>query len=43
MDRDRAELESQNLRLMAENASLKVDLERFRRLERLMADTGRLP
>ena len=43
VDRDRAELESQNLRLMAENASLKVDLERFRRLERLMADTGRLP
>lgn len=43
VDRDRAKLESQNLRLMAENASLKVDIERFRRLERLMADTGRLP
>jgi hypothetical protein len=42
-DKDRAELEAQNLRLMAENASLRLDLERFRRLERLMAETGKLP
>jgi hypothetical protein len=42
VDQDRAELEALNLRLMAENASLKVELERFRRLERLMAESGKL-
>ena len=43
VDGDRAALEAQNLRLMAENASLHAELERFRRLERIMAATGRLP
>ena len=43
VDADRAALEAQNLRLMAENASLRLELERFRRLERLMASTGKLP
>jgi len=42
-DEDRAELETRILDLMAENASLKRELERFRRLERLMLDTGKLP
>lgn len=42
IDQDRAELEAENLRLMAENASLKLELERFRRLEVLMAETGKL-
>ena len=43
VDRRTTELEAQNLRLLAENASLRADLERFRRLDRLMASTGRLP
>lgn len=42
-DQDRADLEAMNLRLLAENAALRQEIERFRRLERLMADTGRLP
>jgi len=43
VDEDRAALESDNLRLRAENASLKIELERFRRLELLMTATGKLP
>jgi hypothetical protein len=43
VDRDRAELEAQNLRLMAENASLRREVERWRRLNRVMTETGRLP
>ena len=43
IDRRTNDLETQNLRLLAENASLKVDLERLRRLEQLMVTTGRLP
>ena len=43
IDADRSALEAQNLRLMAENASLRLELELLRRLERLMAATGRLP
>lgn len=42
VDKDRADLEAQNLRLMAENASLLAELGRLRRLERIMTDTGRL-
>ena len=42
-DKDRANLEAQNLRLMAENMSLRLELERYRRLERLMAETGKMP
>lgn len=42
-DRDRAELEDRNLRLMAENSSLKIEVSRYRRLEALMAGTGKLP
>lgn len=43
IDQDRADLEAMNLRLLAENAALRKEIERFRRLERLMADTGRFP
>ena len=43
VDQDRADLEAQNLRLMAENASLRRDLERLRRLETLMTTNGKLP
>ncbi len=43
LDADRAALEAQNLRLMVENASLRAELERFRRMERLMTETGKLP
>lgn len=42
-DKDRAELESQNLRLMAEIGSLRHELERLRRLESHMAETGKFP
>jgi hypothetical protein len=43
VDTDRAELEAQNLRLMAENASLHREMERWRRMNALMTETGRLP
>ncbi len=43
VDKDRSDLEAQNLRLMAENASLLAELGRLRRLERIMTETGRLP
>lgn len=43
VDKDRADLEAQNLRLMAENASLLGELGRLRRLERIMTETGKLP
>ncbi|WP_374377729.1 hypothetical protein [Dongia sp.] len=43
VDEDRAALEAQNLKLMAENASLRREIERFRRLESIMAETGKLP
>lgn len=43
VDKDRADLEAQNLRLMAENASLLTELGRLRRLERIMTETGKLP
>jgi hypothetical protein len=43
IDRDRAELETQNLKLMAENASLRNELTRLKRLNALMAETGKLP
>jgi len=43
VDSDRAELEAQNLRLMAENAALRRELERWRRLNAVMAQTGKMP
>jgi hypothetical protein len=43
IDRDRAALESENLKLMAENASLRQDLARFTRLSALIAETGKVP
>jgi hypothetical protein len=43
VDADRADLEAQNLRLMAENASLRRELERWRHLNAIMSETGRLP
>ena len=42
VDTDRRALESLNLRLMAENASLRKELERWRRLNALLAETGKL-
>ncbi|HVI90618.1 MAG TPA: hypothetical protein VM659_20125 [Dongiaceae bacterium] len=42
-DRDRSALEEQNLRLMAENASLRREVERLRRVEDLMLHTGKTP
>lgn len=43
IDQDRADLEAENLKLLAENASLRRELERLRRLDRLMTQTGKLP
>ncbi|WP_424631412.1 hypothetical protein [Bradyrhizobium sp. SYSU BS000235] len=43
VDAERAQLESLNLRLMAENASLRRELERWRRLNDIMTLSGRLP
>jgi hypothetical protein len=43
VDADRSELEAQNLRLMAENASLRREVDRWRRLNAVMAETGKLP
>jgi hypothetical protein len=40
---DQHALEEQNLRLLAENASLRRELERLTRLSAMMAETGRLP
>jgi len=42
-DDDRSKLENRVLDLLAENAALKRELERLRRLERLMTETGKLP
>lgn len=42
-DQERNALEARNLLLLAEIAALRRELERLRRLERLMAETGRLP
>jgi len=43
VDGDRANLESQNLQLMAENAALRRELVRLQRLNILLAETGKLP
>ncbi|NYZ13378.1 hypothetical protein HL658_12525 [Azospirillum sp. RWY-5-1] len=43
VDKERAELEADNLKLRAQLASLNTELERLRRLERLMVETGKLP
>ena len=43
VDRDRAALEAQNLRLNTELASMRTELDRLRRLERVMCATGKLP
>ncbi|RUW64423.1 hypothetical protein [Mesorhizobium sp. M4B.F.Ca.ET.049.02.1.2] len=42
-DSDQLALEEQNLRLLAENAALRRELERLTRLSAIMAETGRLP
>lgn len=42
-DSDQLALEEQNLRLLAENAALRRELERLKRLSAVMAETGRLP
>jgi hypothetical protein len=42
-DRARSDLEGKLLRALAENASLRSDLARLRRLETIMVDGGRLP
>ncbi|PIO96160.1 hypothetical protein [Pleomorphomonas carboxyditropha] len=42
-DADQMALEEENLRLLAENASLRRELERLKRLSAVIAETGRLP
>ncbi len=42
-DGDQMALEEENLRLKAENASLRRDLDRMKRLSAVIAETGRLP
>ncbi|RWX20059.1 hypothetical protein EHI42_02480 [Rhizobium hidalgonense] len=42
-DGNQMALEEENLRLKAENASLRRDLERMKRLSAVIAETGRLP
>ncbi|MDH0614127.1 MULTISPECIES: hypothetical protein [unclassified Agrobacterium] len=42
-DADQMALEDQNLRLLAENASLRRELDRLKRLSAVIAETGRLP
>lgn len=42
-DADQMALEEENLRLLAENASLRHELERLKRLSAVIAETGRLP
>lgn len=43
VEADRLELEAQVLRLRVENASLRRELERWRRLNAVLTETGRLP
>ncbi|MQW64028.1 hypothetical protein GHK33_15700 [Sinorhizobium meliloti] len=40
---DQMALEEENLRLLAENASLRRELDRLKRLSAVIAETGRLP
>ena len=42
-DADQRALEEENLCLLAENASLRRELDRLKRLSAVMAETGRLP
>ncbi|PDT44096.1 hypothetical protein CO661_31035 [Sinorhizobium fredii] len=42
-DADQMALEEENLRLLAENASLRRELDRLKRLSAVIAETGRLP
>jgi hypothetical protein len=43
MDAGQIALEEENLRLLAENASLRRELDRLKRLSAVIAETGRLP
>lgn len=43
VDGNQMALEEENLRLKAENAALRRDLDRFTRLSAVIAETGRLP
>ncbi|RVK65784.1 hypothetical protein [Sinorhizobium meliloti] len=43
VDGNQMALEEENLRLKAENASLRKDLDRLKRLSAVIAETGRLP
>lgn len=43
VDGNQMALEEENLRLKAENASLRRDLERLKKLSAVIAETGRLP
>jgi hypothetical protein len=43
VDGNQMALEDENLRLKAENASLRRDLDRMKRLSAVVAETGRLP
>lgn len=43
VDKERSELEADNLALRAKIASMTTELERLRRLETLMTETGKLP
>jgi hypothetical protein len=43
VDGNQMALEEENLRLKAENASLRRELDRFKRLSAVIAETGRLP
>lgn len=43
IDGNQMALEEENLRLKAENASLRRDLDRMKRLSAVIAETGRLP
>lgn len=42
-DADQMALEEENLRLLAENSSLRRELDRLKRLSVVIAETGRLP
>ena len=42
-DREMLALEEQNVRLMVENAALRRELDRYRQLSAMIAQTGRLP
>lgn len=42
-DREMLALEEQNVRLMVENAALRRELDRYRQLNAIIAQTGRLP